>query len=149
MPVGSTIVATKQALIDALNDRPGLDGVLVSYGDPGDQARKEMIWVGDIRIGSQEPVAIRATPIKREETYELWVNVTVAGKATNEKNEIRALELVHEVEELLSVDPKLSNEVDGLLWAIVTEMSLSTTQGGDGPITTAVVTVEVKARLLQ
>lgn len=149
MPVGSTIVATKQALISLLNSRPGLDGVLIHYGEPGDLARKETIWIGDVKVADQRPVAIRATPTKREEVFELWVTVDVNGKANAEKNEIRAIELVNEVEELLSIDPKLSNEVEGLLWAIVTEMSVTTDQGGDGPITRALITVEVTARLLQ
>ena len=149
MPVGSVIVTTKKALIDALNDRPGLDGVGVHYGDPGAIAGKEVIWIGDVRVADQEPVAIRTAPIKREEVFELWVTVDVFGKANAEKNETRTLEIVNELEELLSTDPKLSGSVEGLLWALVTEMSLKTDHTGDGPATRAVVTVQVTARLLQ
>ena len=147
MPAGTTIITVKRALLDRLDSQPGLDGVLTSYGDPGAQGRKELISVGDVRVGEQSPVNLRATPSRREENYELEVTVAVIGKATNEKNETRCVELVHEIEEVVSNDPTLGG-VPGLLFVVVSEMSLRTDQTGDGPVTTAIVTLDVKARML-
>lgn len=147
MPSGTTLVSAKVALVERLNSRPGLDGVLVSYGDPGAQGRRELISVGDARFSEQSPVHLRAAPSRREENYDLDVTVAVLGKPTNEKNELRAVELVHEIEETVSDDPTLGG-VEGVLFATVSEMSFKTDQTGDGPVTTVIVTLEVKARLL-
>jgi hypothetical protein len=144
---GTTIVAVKRALRDGLALRPALQGVLVNYGDPGDRGRREQIWMGRIQRADQEPVALRQGRRKRDEDYDLWVHIDVASKVTPEDNEARAIEIVQEVESLLADDPSIGN-VPGVLWAVVSQMRLNTVETADGPSTSAIVTVNVRGRLL-
>lgn len=146
LPAGTTIVAAKRALRDLLKARPALDGVLVNYGDPAERGRREQVWLGRVRQADQEPVALRSGTRTRDEVYELWVHVDVASKATAEENEARAVDLIREVESVLANDPKLGG-TEGVLFAVVTEMSMNTVETGDGPSTSAVLTVTVRARL--
>lgn len=147
MPSSSTIVATKRALVMALQTRPALNGVLISYADPGAKGRKEQVFIAEVRNADQEPVALRTGTRKRDEEYELDVYVDVLSKASAETSEERTMELVAELEEFLANDPKINN-TPGVLWAVVTDMRMKTAETGDGPSTRCIVTVTVRGRLL-
>jgi hypothetical protein len=146
MTPGTTIVAVKRSLRDRLKARHGLSGVLVNYGDPGERARREQIYIGEVRTPEHEPVAIRAGTRKRDETYELSVHVQCASKVQPEANEVRLVELIHEVESELAEDPTVGS-VPGVLFAVVSELSFRTLETPDGPVSAAVVIVTVRARL--
>lgn len=139
----STIVSTKRALVDHLQGRPALNGVQVTYADPGDRARAEQVWLGEVRTAEQEPVSLRSGRKQRNESYELDV-ICDALKATAETAEARCLELVAELEELLAA---ATLDAPGVLWATVTDMRLKTAETANGPLARAVVTVTVRARL--
>jgi hypothetical protein len=146
---GTTMVAVKQALVDQLGALPALADAFVSYGHPGERGRKELIWLGDVRIGDQEPVAIKAGRRRREESYELELNVEVAGtKLAPERSELRAVELGTVVEEYLADHPMLSPPVAGVLFVVVTGATLRTVDTSNGPVSRLTFTVQVKARLL-
>lgn len=143
MPTTSTIVTTKRALVDLLLSRPALDGVQVTYADPGDKAKATQLWLGEVREASQEPVSIKAGRKKRDETYDLDV-IADAIKPTPETAEARCLELVAEVEDVVA---DFDIGVDGV-WSVgVTDFRMKSTHAETGTLARAVVTLTVRARL--
>jgi hypothetical protein len=146
MATTTTIIAAKTALIDALKSRPALDGVLISYADPGDKARREQMFCSEVRSSEQSPVALKQGRKKRDEEYELDILVDCSSKTTPETAESRCMELVAELEDELAEDTTI-RATDGILWATVTDMRLKTVETGDGPISRATVTITVRGRL--
>lgn len=142
----STVAATKAALRTQLAARPGLQGVQVVYGD-GDTRRRESIRLREATTAAVVPTALAPGRRKREETFDLSVEVEVIGQPTPEKNEARAVTLMGEVDGLLADDPHLGGAVDGLLFAMVTGWQMDTGQATDGPQTVVTVTVTVRSRL--
>jgi hypothetical protein len=146
---GSIMVTFKQDLLATISAMPGMAGVKVSFGDPGENALKENVWFGRIYDNDHDPVALKAGRRRREENFTLEIYVEVGGtRLTPERCETRALELGLLIEEYLADNPKLDGNVDGLLFAVVSGMELFTSQTTDGPYTRHTVSVDVKARLL-
>ena len=142
----STIVSAKRSLLDSLASRPSLNGVLLAYADPGDKRRREQMFYAEVRVSEQSPVALKSGRRKRDEEYELDLIVDCASKASPETSEARCMELVAEVEDELADDPTIRG-TDGVLWATVTDMRLTTMETGDGPMSRATVTITVRGRL--
>lgn len=146
MATTSTIIPAKLALVDALKSRPALNGVLISYADPGDKARREQMFCSEVRVSEQSPVALRAGRRKRDEEYELDMLIDCSSKTTPETSESRCMELVAELENELAEDTTI-RATDGVLWATVADMRLKTAETGDGPTSRATVTITVRGRL--
>jgi hypothetical protein len=143
---GSTIAAFKNALVTALQARPGLANILVDYAENPTLARREYIYLGAVQNGDQTDPVMRAGRIKREENYVVHVMVRVLGNPTPYDNEVRALALAQEVEEYLADTPQPTASV---MWALVSGMAVDTVeQPTDGPDTLVDISVSVKARLL-
>lgn len=142
----STIVPVKAGLIQALRGRPGLSGVLITYADPGDKGRREQMFCTDVRRAEQEPASFRSGRKHRDEEYELDLVVDCSSKTSPEATEARCMEMVAEVEDELAEDQTVRG-TPGVLWATVTDLRLSTQETGDGPVSRALVTITVRARL--
>lgn len=111
----STIHAVRKGLLDALNARPALTDVRVTYGPPLPRPPGEFIWLADSAPDggdSQESRAMGAR--KRREEYRLSVVVYVFRKGTDmEAAAERAYELVAEVEDALRDEPDLVSSYAG------------------------------------
>lgn len=146
MPANTTTIpAYKSALVAALQARSALSAVQVSYGHPGDVQRTETIYVGDTR-GTQEPVAIKATPTLRDETYTTDVIVEITQIRSSQENvDLRAATLAAEVEATIAENPSLG--VAGVLWSTVITYDMAGGFDADGRVCTITLGVETHARL--
>jgi hypothetical protein len=144
---GTTAAALKAALKTAMIAEAGLSGVPVSYGEPGDTARTEHIWIGAATAGDSDLVAFKSGRTRRDESYTVDVVVDVSSMDSAETSEARAVVLVTVIEEMLADDPKL-NDVPNLLWCIVESWDLSTQEGAQGPRSVMRLTLKARGRLL-
>lgn len=105
----STAPAFKAALLTALQARPGLSGVTVSYGAPLPSAPREFIALGDI-AGEQEFAALGA--LRKNENYTLTVFCSVLreGKQQQTCTE-RCFALAAEIEDELRTNVTMSGTV--------------------------------------
>ena len=143
---GTTMAAAKSALKTMTSKAVGA-GVLVTYGDPGELARTECIYIGAAVDNSHDPVALRSGPRMRDEDYTVNIHVEVSSKGTPEATEARAVVLGTAIETAIAADPKLLNTTN-VLWAVVSGMSLDTSQTSEAPRTVLEIAVTVKARLV-
>lgn len=103
----TTLVPVKLKLIDLLVGRPGLAGTQIGYRWPGDATEQEAIWLGDSRGAGTYPV-MRAGRKPRDELYTFDVFLQVlTPDALDETSELRALELLAELEDVVADDPGL------------------------------------------
>lgn len=117
MAAHSTIPSARAALLAALEARPALAQVQVSYSHPGDARETESVYLGEARGASEIPV-IRAARKKREERYTIDVWFDVAGDGpTAQGASARAYELYGELEDVLADDPTLG--LPAPFWAVV------------------------------
>lgn len=106
MTVRSTAPAVKAAVAQLLRTRPGLTGVQVSVGHPGQSIEPDCLIVSVVTGARQEARSIGGR--HRDEDYTLDVIVSVAR--TDEDQETvtaRAYELLAEIEDALRDDPNL------------------------------------------
>lgn len=143
---GTTMAAVKAALKTMSKTAVG-PNVQVTYGDPGEMARTEMIYIGAAVDNEQEPVALRSGPRKRDENYTVAIRIEVSSKGTPEAVEARAVLFATAIETAIAADPKLGN-VPNVLWAVVSGMSLDTTETTEKPRCVLSIDVSVKARLV-
>ena len=139
----STVPAFKAALLAALQARPTLSTVQVTYGAPLPSPADEYVWLADAD-GEQETAALGAQ--RREEYYDLTVYVAVyrAGEDQQATTE-RAFELVAELEEVLRADATVGGVVRVAVVAgpfRLEEMASDTHRGAQ-----VTVTVAVRARI--
>jgi hypothetical protein len=130
----------------ALNPKTpdGIGCVQILYGEPGDEGRRECIWIDtSYEEAPQEPRAFK--PGLREEEYTLKVYVENALNPTAEKAEARVVELAGAVEQVVINNPKLG--VAGVSWIRPAGVTLQTTEGDGSSRAIAVVSLAVKARL--
>lgn len=139
------MATVKSNLVRELGARPGLSGVPIEYGDNAKTARRERIWLGASVTGEHEITTMRAGRKVRYEELLVEVHVEVFGRTTSESSELRAGELVAEIEGLLAADPTIDS-APGVQWAVVSQVEIDTSEA-DGPRTEALVTITVKARL--
>jgi hypothetical protein len=144
---GTTAAALKSALKTAMAAEGGLSGVPISYGEPGDMARTEHVWIGAATDGDMEPASFRSSRKRRDETYTLDVVVEVSSIARAEASETRAVLLGTVIEEMLADDPKVGN-VTNLLWCMVDGFELDTEETAEGPRSTYTLTLQARGRLL-
>lgn len=142
----TTQAAVKSALKTALLARTLIvaDHVQVSYGEPGDEGRSEVIWIGTaVTEAPQEQRAFR--PGLRNEQYTLRVHVENASNPTPEAAEARVVALVAEVEACVIASPKLG--VTGVSWIRPAGTNLQTSESVTPVRSIALVNLEVQARL--
>lgn len=105
LPATSTIPAFKLALKEALEARPGLSGVQVTYGSPLPSPSAEFVWLQGV---SGEQTARAIGKLSRRERLRLAVQVSVLHNGQDQQIPTeRAFELVAEIEECLRQDPTL------------------------------------------
>lgn len=147
MSTGTTLVAFKTALVDALTARPGLAGVQVSYGFPEMEIQDESIWLQDAQASTGFPVMKSGTK-KVEEQY----SITVACQVLRSEGEsqlvadVRAAELLVEVQQTLAETPQL---IPDIMWAELDgwRHHVGLLPKGEGHGSRFDVQVQVRARL--
>ena len=144
---GTTAAALKSALKDAMSSEAGLAGVPISYGEPGDLARTEHIWIGAATSGAQEVAAFKTGRTRRDEEYFIDICVEVSSSSNPESCEARVVLLGTVIEEMLADDPKV-NDVTNLLWCVVHNFDLDTQELAEGPVSKYTITLVARGRLL-
>jgi hypothetical protein len=116
----SVVPAVKRALKHVLDDRPGLAGVLISWGTPYPADIPEYIWIGNVEPHEQSPSGMRTAPHSREETFSLNVQISVLQTGTEDHELVteRAYELAAEIEDALRDDMTINGSL-GNGWAQV------------------------------
>ena len=144
----TTIYEVKAALLTKLQADATLSAIQVTYGDPGQAARREFVFIGDVTAGGQDPESLSSGRRRRIESYTLDVIVSVQSKPQGlQENEQRAIVLASAVEDVVADNPTLSN-LDGLMFMECSGMSVSSNEAGvDGPHSLITVHFQVKARL--
>lgn len=150
MSAFTTAVATKAAIVNVLSARAGLSGVQVYYGDPGKDARRQLIMVGAVVDGTQEPYSLHAGPRRRDEEYTLKVHIEVWDQATPQAAETRAVAIGSELEAALAATPNLSGAASPppILWARPARVEMDTVQADEGPVAFMTYDIAVRARLV-
>ena len=144
----TTIYEVKAALLTKLQADATLSAIQVTYGDPGQAARREFIFIGDVTAGGQDPESLSSGRRRRIESYTLDVIVSVQSKPQGlQENEQRAIVLASAVENVVADNPTLSS-LDGLMFIECSGMSVTSNEAGvDGPHSQITVHFAVKARL--
>ena len=145
----TTIYSVKSTLLTKLKADSDLSGIQITYGDPGQAARREFIFIGDVTAGGQDPESLSSGRRRRIESYTLDVIVSVQSKPQGlQENEQRAIVLASAVENVVADYPTLSDSVTGLMFIECSGMSVSSNEAGvDGPHSQITVHFAVKARL--
>ena len=145
----TTIYSVKSTLLTKLKAESDLSGIQITYGDPGQAARREFIFIGDVTAGGQDPESLSSGRRRRIESYTLDVIVSVQSKPQGlQENEQRAIVLASAVENVVADYPTLSDSVTGLMFIECSGMSVSSNEAGvDGPHSQITVHFAVKARL--
>ena len=141
--VHSAIPATKSALKTVIN---AASTVKVDYGDAGETARKERIWLGPTDIGNDEPVSMKSGRRRLQEEFVIHVMVEVISKSTPEASETRVFEIAADVEDAIASDFTLGG-VENLLWALVDGKELDTSEHPDRPMSVLDIRVACTAQL--
>ena len=144
----TTIYSVKSTLLTKLKADSDLSGIQITYGDPGQAARREFIFIGDVTAGGQDPESLSSGRRRRIESYTLDVIVSVQSKPQGlQENEQRAIVLASAVENVVADNPTLSS-LDGLMFIECSGMSVTSNEAGvDGPHSQITVHFAVKARL--
>ncbi len=144
----TTIYSVKSTLLTKLKAESDLSGIQIAYGDPGQEARREFIFIGDVTAGGQDPESLSSGRRRRIESYTLDVIVSVQSKPQGlQENEQRAIVLASAVENVVADNPTLSS-LDGLMFIECSGMSVTSNEAGvDGPHSQITVHFAVKARL--
>ena len=145
----TTIYEVKAALLTKLQADATLSAIPVTYGAPGQAARREFIFIGDVTAGGQDPESLSSGRRRRIESYTLDVIVSVQSKPQGlQENEQPANVLASAGANVVADYPTLSDSVTGLMFMECSGMSVSSNEAGvDGPHSQITVHFEVKARL--
>jgi hypothetical protein len=142
----STIPAVKAAIVSAIQARPALAGVQVTWGIPHDAISREWICVGDV-IGSQDSAAIGQQ--RRDESYTVQVIVNVVRPSLEPARDVseRCFVLVAEIEQALRPLSAPPLGVADLIWALVEKTDLTETFDTDQRTARATVHIACRARI--
>ena len=147
---GTIVAAIKSKLVEMLQQRPGLGGVQITYGFPGQaNVKRESIWLE----GSQADVnfaAMRANRKSRNEDATITLVVHVETNQGFEASDTRVCALGQEVEECIADNTVLDHTISGLSWLGVDHWGLRQLAGEDaiGLGSQLVYTLKYKSRLL-
>jgi len=146
----TTMAATKAALLTQLQSEAALSGVQVTFGDPGEAARRECIFLGDITTNDVSPESISSGRRRRTEDYKVQVFIECQSKARSSPQdaESRAATLATAVENSIADTPNLGGGVSGLQFTEVASMTMTTNEVPvDGPHVVVEILVRAFARL--
>lgn len=147
MTTGSTLVAFKKALVAALQSRPGLDGVRVTYEFTQDYVADKAIWLEGARSADRIPTMKPGTKrVEENYTLTLVIQVLASEGESQEAADEYALVLLSEVQQCLAENPQLIPEI---MWATVDgwEHRIGQLPKGDGHGSGFNVRINVRARL--
>lgn len=146
MPKVTTQPAVRAALQTALAARPGLAGIEMAYGEPGDSGRREAILIGtDLDSTTLEQRVMRVG--KNEEDYQLRVHVLAGLQETPAKTEARAELLAEEIQAAVDGSGRPPFGLTEVSWVRVAGTELVTEANADGLMTRLTVLINVRARL--
>lgn len=112
---GTNIVAAKKALLAVVAEIPALAKVQTLYRWTG-QAERELVFCGQARF--EREIADMAADPAETLTIDLHVGVAYPG-GTAEEAETRAQEIGGLIEAALLADPRLDEQVPGLLFTSI------------------------------
>lgn len=140
----SSIPAVKQALLDLLSARPGMDGAKITWAVPSGQVERDWVSLDDV-TGRQAPARLGRQA--REEEYTVQITVTVVRPAVDTPQSVasRCFALVAEIENLLRENPTIG--VNSLVHTYITRTDLVERNDGDQREARALVDVFVVARI--
>lgn len=112
MTTGTTLIPFKQAVKAALAARPGLAGATVHYQYPSTAITNEDIWLDKAECDTSIPV-MRAGTKKVDEEYTLTIIIQVLKMQGEgqEAADVRAAQLLAEVQQLFAETPQLIPEI--------------------------------------
>ena len=141
----STVPAVKAALTSRLDARTGLDGVSVTYAQPGDALPHEAIYLDRV-TGVHDVRVTTGGRVPRDEQYTiaLVIHVFLATGGPQEAED-RAFELLAEVENELANTPRLGLSI--IDWAEARAYELDTTRYTDGALARIKLGIECFAQL--
>jgi hypothetical protein len=110
MPATSRLGAAEDGLFTIIGARPALAAVPLDRAHPGNELRREHIWIGEAVSASQEweTTGIGSEQKMESLTISIWIRATDVDYQTSRN---RALVLAGEVEAAVRADFKLSNQV--------------------------------------
>ncbi|MGH3693239.1 MAG: hypothetical protein ACRDRX_04435 [Pseudonocardiaceae bacterium] len=149
MSTGSSLVAFKRALVQALKVRPGLSEVQITYDYPDAGLTGLDIWLGHAESDNQI-AGLRSGTKKVDEDYTLTViaqALLTAGEG-QEAADVAASGLLAEVQQQLAETPRITPEI---MWALLAGWTHSSGSYADGGNTSRgsrfEIRVQVRARL--
>jgi hypothetical protein len=152
--IGSTIVTAKRALRDLLQARPGLADVQVAYGEPSEyNIESDAIWF-TVAESLHHEIAMRnggAFPIKEDihltvivQAFTFGTDMTMDGR---EESDLRAIALLHELEQCVSENATSIPGVMMLQLAGWQHFPNEANAAGSGYITRFEVQLRIRAQL--
>lgn len=148
MATGTTAMLWRKRFVERAKLREGLDGVVVSYDNPGsDMDEGGSLWFQDSGRGFTQTVAMgRPGRRIREDTYTVRLNIQVIlrqGESQIVADDL-ANELFGEVEDFLATDMQFGEEFE---WHSITAWNHAAGVMADGAVGSQfTVDIEVKAR---
>lgn len=133
------------AVLQALRSSPDLVGVQIEAGWPGDTARAEAIYAGEITADIDTPV-MTAGPKYRDQVLTIPLEVRVASRGSLDATRERLSFLLGAVEEIVASDTTLGNlpAVVEVTAPSIREMAGIQTQT---PLGMGLITLEVHTRI--
>lgn len=105
MTTGSSVPTIKAQLVTKLSAELSES---VHYSRPTSSAKKDFVFLGDVKDGRHDIPVMTAGRKKREEEYIVEVTfVSVRAGATSEDSETKCFTMLDELEDLLADDPSL------------------------------------------
>jgi len=141
----TTIAAFRQALVDMIATVVTVNQV--DYGAPAVQ-QGECVYLGATVPSTHEQRALKADRRRRTEDYTTLVRVEISSQVDYPQSEERCVEVAAAIESAIAADYLIGGSVEGLLWVVVREITMSSSIGGHGnPQTTIEMILDAKAHL--
>ncbi len=141
----TTIAGFRRELVDLISTT--LPTVQVEYGAPV-SARSEVVYLGATVPSDHQQAGLKDGRRHRREDYTTLLRIEVASKVDYPENEARCVEIAAAIESALANDHTLGGAVPGVLWVVVTEMTMASAIGPQKtPITTIEMILNTKADL--
>lgn len=133
-------------VVAELRLRPGLAGVEVDAGWPGDELREQHVWVGDVEGDIGQPTA-QAGRLQRDDEFELPLAFHVAIREGLDATRARLGALMAEVESWFADPALVAGVVPGVLDVRVTRVGSTAVRAREGAVAKGGVMVAVHTRL--
>jgi hypothetical protein len=146
---GTTAVAVKKALIEALKTAPALAGVQVAYSYPGRTAQREIVYGGKVTFDQAHAGARAGSRPARDETgtVTLIVEVAQAGNEDAYASDLRAQVIGTAIEEYVEGNLNLGG-LAGLLFCGMTGGELESATNDDDWTSYLVYRVAFRSRIV-